>query len=212
MRRCVQHFHRVVSWHGEPHPRESQALSWQLATEMMVSPMLPANAPVLKALLLPTSLGITRAWETGVDVAEATSPRARARIKAGASQGESLEPAARKIFAAQVMRDASAVGGIVLINSDIELATSIGGSHLPSGTLMAAKSRPDVEWCSASCHDIVETGKGARFGVGLRALGPDSVHSRPRYLSRNGWNKFEIWFGTIPCRHSLLVECGLQSR
>ena len=51
------HFYRVVRWRGEPHPHERQALSWQYQHELNVSPILPANAPVLKALSLPTSLG-----------------------------------------------------------------------------------------------------------------------------------------------------------
>ncbi len=83
------HFHRVVRWGGEPRPRERQALSWQRGTEIVVSPMLPANAPVLKALSLPTSLGITRAWESGIDAAlSQLRTRARARTSVSAGQRE----------------------------------------------------------------------------------------------------------------------------
>ena len=186
------HFHRVVSWHGEPLPRERQALSWQLATETMVSPMLPANAPVLKALSLPTSLGITRAWESGVDVALRQLHVALERgLRLVQVREKSLDHSARKIFAAQVMRDASAVGGIVLINSDIELATSIGaGLHLPSGALMSAKSRPDVEWCSASCHDSVELEKARELGLDFVLLGPIRFTPGHGTSHEMGWNKF----------------------
>jgi 8-oxo-dGTP diphosphatase len=34
-------FFRVVSWKGEPHPREEQAIAWQRAGDAMLSPMLP---------------------------------------------------------------------------------------------------------------------------------------------------------------------------
>src|SRR5688572_7725528 len=60
------HFHRVVQWRGEPHPHEGQALAWQRNGFADVAPMLPANAPVLKALGLPLICAVTHAWETGV--------------------------------------------------------------------------------------------------------------------------------------------------
>src|SRR5215510_11486634 len=46
-------FFRVVSWKGEPHPREEQAIAWQKPGAATVAPMLPANAPVLASLMLP---------------------------------------------------------------------------------------------------------------------------------------------------------------
>jgi 8-oxo-dGTP diphosphatase len=47
------HFFRVTAWEGEPRPLEDQAISWQPVEAPDVSPMLPANAPVLAALALP---------------------------------------------------------------------------------------------------------------------------------------------------------------
>jgi 8-oxo-dGTP diphosphatase len=43
------------------------ALSWQQADAMDVGPMLPANGPILKALRLPRTMGITHAGEIGID-------------------------------------------------------------------------------------------------------------------------------------------------
>jgi 8-oxo-dGTP diphosphatase len=186
------HFHRVVRWRGEPHPHERQALSWQYGHELTVSPMLPANASVLKALSLPTSLGITCAWESGVELA-------LKRLRLALAQGlrlvqvreKNLDPAARKIFAAQVIQEVRDVGGIVVINSDVQLATILGaGLHLPSRELMAATSRPDVEWCSASCHDAAELEKTLDLGLDFALLGPVQATPSHSGAPELGWHKF----------------------
>lgn len=51
-------FFRVEAdeWSGEPEAREGQAWSWQRAGDFDVSPMLPANGPLLAALAVPTDL------------------------------------------------------------------------------------------------------------------------------------------------------------
>src|ERR1043166_8782709 len=54
-------FFRVVSWKGDPHPREEQAIAWHRAGDAMLSPMLPANAPVLASLALPVKSAIPEA-------------------------------------------------------------------------------------------------------------------------------------------------------
>jgi 8-oxo-dGTP diphosphatase len=61
------HFFRVVEWRGEMKDHVHAALKWQRAGALTVSPMLPANAPVLAALALPDTYGITHAQDIGVD-------------------------------------------------------------------------------------------------------------------------------------------------
>ena len=60
-------FFRVREWHGELRDHVHSALAWQRASAIAVSPMLPANAPVLAALALPQFYAITHAGEIGVD-------------------------------------------------------------------------------------------------------------------------------------------------
>jgi 8-oxo-dGTP diphosphatase len=186
------HFHRVVRWRGQPHPHERQALSWQYNHQLTVSPMLPANAPVLKALSLPTRLGITCAWESGVDPALNRLRQALARgLRLVQVREKYLDPAARKTFAAHVLQEVREVGGIVVINGDAQLATMLGaGLHLPSRDLMESKSRPDVVWCSASCHDAAELEKACDLKLDFVLLGP--VQATPSHSGAPvlGWNKF----------------------
>src|SRR4051812_15940013 len=58
-------FFRVLAWRGEPHPLEDQAIAWQALEAPSVSPMLPANAPVLASLTLPHEYAITDAGHRG---------------------------------------------------------------------------------------------------------------------------------------------------
>jgi 8-oxo-dGTP diphosphatase len=61
------HFFRVASWEGEPQPLEDQAIRWQMVGATDVSPMLPANAPVIAALALPAVMIISDVAAMGGD-------------------------------------------------------------------------------------------------------------------------------------------------
>src|ERR1035437_5811213 len=64
-------FFRVTEWSGELHPHEGQEFAWQAnppqppfikgESSCSVSPVLPANAPILRALELPTLYAISNA-------------------------------------------------------------------------------------------------------------------------------------------------------
>jgi 8-oxo-dGTP diphosphatase len=186
------HFHRVVRWRGDPLSHECQALSWQRNHELTVSPLLPANARVLKALSLPTRLGITCAWDAGVEPALSNLRRAIARgLRLVQVREGNLDPTARRDFATRVARAMREVGGVVVINDDIRLATELGvGLHLPSRELMAAQCRPGVEWCSASCHDAGQLERAHELGLDFVLLGP--VQATPSHVGAQelGWLKF----------------------
>ncbi len=70
------HFFRVTAWSGELHPHEGQQFSWQpplslaLSPEgargrVVVSPVLPANGPILRSLSLPDLYAISNVAELG---------------------------------------------------------------------------------------------------------------------------------------------------
>ena len=186
------HFLRVTQWQGEPHPREGQLLCWQNHSGPTVSPMLPANAPVLKALRLPTYMGVTRAWEIGVDAALA---ELRLALKKGLRlvqiRERSLPAPARKEFAARAVDALHGVGGIAIINGDAPLASALAvGLHVTSSELMILGSRPDVEWCGASCHNAKELARARDLYLDYALLGP--VHPTPSHPGAPplGWVAF----------------------
>jgi len=89
------HFHRVTAWRGEPRALEHQAIAWQRPEAVKLSPMLPANGPVLRAPLSELS----RSEDAGAPEGRGTledAERARTLV-AGQSRGAlstiAVEPA-----------------------------------------------------------------------------------------------------------------------
>ena len=186
-------FHRVVQWGGEPRPREGQQLSWQHAHAVSVSPVLPANAPILKALKLPLVCAITRAWQIGEAQALAALDLALARGTRLVQIREHALDARQKIrFATEVTRRVHKANGIALLNGGIELAMEINadGVHLTAEALGSATRRPDCEWCGASCHDADQLEQARRLGVDFALLGPVAPTPTHPDAVVLGWEKF----------------------
>jgi 8-oxo-dGTP diphosphatase len=187
-------FFRVLRWEGEPSSREAQALSWQRRGAISVSPLLPANAPVLRALSLPPVLAITDAWNRA-------EPAQLERLEAALGQGlrmvmvrEKQMPRRRlRAFTAEVLLRCNRVGALVLVNGDEALARASGadGVHLTSAQLLLCARRPHLAWCGASCHDQHDLARAAALGLDYVVLGPvleTPSHARAQPL---GWKSFE---------------------
>ena len=187
------HFFRVTEWHGELRPRENQALSWQFANEVNVTPVLPANAPILRALLLPSIYAITHVEEIGVDTSIV-------KLTHALEQGLRLIQIREKNMASdelcalsqEVVMLAHSYDAQVLINSDIALSNQVGadGVHLTSSQLMALSKRPETNWCGASCHNAEELFYAEELGVDFVVLGPVLPTLTHPGMSSLGWRKF----------------------
>ena len=195
------HFFEVPAWKGEIRDHVHAALSWQRADAMTVEPMLPANGPILKALRLPRTMGITHAGEIGVaaqlarlDTALAGGLRLVQIREAGLAADE------RTAFAEAVVLRCRAVGALVVVNDDMELArrTKADGLHLPACRLAELDERPDCEWVGASCHNRAELEKAAALGLDYALLGnvkPTLSHPERAPL---GWEAFAGMIGQLP--------------
>jgi 8-oxo-dGTP diphosphatase len=186
-------FFRVRAWRGEPHGREDQQLAWQRVSAISVAPLLPANAPVLRALQLPYEYAITHAGEIGV---EQQLKRLAQRLEQGLRLIQVREkgmPAPElERFAAAVIALARARGARVLLNSDIELAQRLGadGVHLASAQLAQLECRPALDWCAASCHNAGELVRAAELGVDFAVLGPVQATLTHADSTPIGWEGF----------------------
>ena len=186
-------FFRVRAWRGEMHGREAQQFAWQRVTDMSVAPLLPANAPVLRALELPFEYAITRATQIGTDE---QLQRLRAALARGLRLIQVREkgmPAGElRAFAAAVVASAHACGASVLINSDPGLAQDLGadGVHLTSAQLHALRRRPAVEWCAASCHSAEDIARAADLGLDFAVLGPVNATPTHADAAALGWDGF----------------------
>lgn len=189
------HFFRIRQWQGNPWGRENQRLTWQSPQKTSVSPMLPANAPVLRALSLPPVYAITQASQIGI---AASLQRIENALQHGVHliqiREKEMDNKALLAFSEKVIALAHDHDAQVLINSDRILFRQLGadGVHLTASQLMDLSERPDAEegWCGASCHNSEELYQAEVLGLDFVVLGPVlPTLSHPETASI-GWRKF----------------------
>ena len=173
------HFWRVTAWTGEigiTAPLEHSAVDWmECGKSATVSPILPANDPILKGLALPTRMAITMAESEGVE-------RQLERLEEALDNGLRLIqvrdkgwPQAQRLwFAETVCRLARVHGALVVINDDAEIARLVGadGLHLSSAALADCHERPPFNWVGASCHTAAEIARAGELNLDYALLGP----------------------------------------
>ena len=186
-------FFRVTAWSGDLHPHEGQQFSWQPPTRVLVHPILPANAPILRALELPTLYAISNAAELGVAPFLA---RLQARLDAGLRlvqlREKDLPRDELHILAQQVVAIAHARGAKVLLNGDVALAQEAGadGVQLTSVQLAELKERPAINWCGASCHNAEELRRAEALGCDFALLSPVLPTLSHPGAPHLGWDNF----------------------
>jgi 8-oxo-dGTP diphosphatase len=197
------HFFRVRGWRGELHGREAQAFSWQRIDAIDVSPLLPANGPILNALAIPETYGVT-------GFAASEQAQAFSVVDAALQRGLRLIQVRGKDWPADVFADyaraivarAHAAGARVLINGDAELAQRCGadGVHLTSLQLKNLTSRPSLPLVGASCHSAEELRCAEVAGADFAVMGPVLATPTHPDASLLGWAGFagEVAGNRIP--------------
>lgn len=193
-------FFRVTKWHGEPHPHEGQTFAWQSpgshdegAEQVKVSPMLPANTPVLRALELPPLYAISNVAELGE---EEFLSRLELALQAGLRlvqlREKHLSREALRRLAHRMLPSLRRYGAKLLVNADADLAREIDadGIQLTAAQLAALSERPAVEWCGASCHNTEELQRAVALGCDFALLGPVQPTRTHPGAAHLGWNKF----------------------
>jgi 8-oxo-dGTP diphosphatase len=178
-------FFRVLSWKNEPHPREGQAIAWQRLHEQMVSPMLPANAPVLASLALPVEYAVTDATRWG-------SAAMLEKLERGLEQGLKLlqvrEPGLGaedlQIFLEQALARARRYGCKVMVKSPHPGAD---GVHFTASQLMNLTERPKSMLAAASCHTREELERAMQLELDFAVVGPVKEKADAVAL---GWERF----------------------
>lgn len=200
-------FWRVTAWEGEievDRPLEHQAIAWlpmgdALHAEQHLSPILPANGSILKALALPTRCLITQAATRGV-FAETERLRMFIKKQGGGAllqvRERSLPVGERLAFLQRVLALTRPAGMPVVVNVDtpdeLALVTNSGadGVHLSSRFLAHCVSRPDFFWVGASCHQSSEVRKAGALGLDYALLGPVKVTLSHPATMPLGWEGF----------------------
>lgn len=187
-------FFRVTDWNGELHPHEGQQFSWQYFPEITVAPLLPANAPVLRALSLPPLYAISNIAELGE---EAFIARLQAQLQAGLRllqlREKNLSREEMRSLALRLLPVMRSVGAKLLLNADIGLAQEVGadGVQLTSNQLASLSQRPDVPWCGASCHNREELQRAELLGCDFALLSPVLPTDSHPGAAHLGWEQFQ---------------------
>ncbi len=194
-------FFRVTGWRGQPHPHEGQQFAWQPPAHARgphvrpeVSPMLPANAPVLRALELPALYGISNVRELGEQVF-------MVRLEAALQNGlrlvqlreKDMPRDAQRALAQRMLPLLRLHGARLIINGDIALAREIGadGVQLTAAQLAGLNARPEVAWCAASCHTAEELRRAEALGCDFALLSPVLPTLSHPGEPALGWQGFE---------------------
>ena len=188
------HIYRVLRWHGEPHGRESQRLSWEDPHAVGVAPLLPANHDILQALALPRVYAITQASKYGIPgFMERLRPALESGVRLIQVREPAMSPPELAQFARQVVSLAHRYGAQVLVNGDETVARDAGadGVHLQAAQLMQRNSRPDTRLLAASCHNHEELQHAADLDVDFVVLSPVlPTQSHPGEPTL-GWERFQ---------------------
>lgn len=189
-------FFRVFEWSGEPHPKEDQAIAWQRLDGAMAEPMLPANAPVLASLALPSEYAITQAAELGTALMLEKLER---RLASGLRMVQVREPSFSatqlQSFTAQVIGLAHRYRCKVLVKSPFPGADGI---HVTAAELMKLTKKPIGALAAASCHTREELERAMALELDFAVLGPvKASRGKDRPI---GWQAFAalVRGATIP--------------
>ena len=187
------HLYRVLRWHGEPHGREGQQVSWQDPGSISVAPLLPANHDIVEALNLPQVYAITQASRFGND---GFMQRLRTALEKGVRllqvREHDMTPEQLAQFTRQVVTLARQYNAQVLVNGDEGIACLSGadGVHWQARQLMQYRARPNNRLVGASCHNREELVHAAELGVDFVVLSPVLPTRSHPGAPTLGWERF----------------------
>jgi len=193
------HFFRVSRWDGEPRPLEDQDIRWQRSGAPDVSPMLPANAPVLAALALPEVMVVSNASAVGIDAwvhqLENRAPAERLLVQL---REKGMDRLKLQHLLSRTLARVEPWGSRVVVNSDCGAFPQCGGVHLTSRELMAARSRPPAALVGASCHFSEELAHAAKLGLDYVVVGPVKATASHPGAVPLGWEAIEALISGQP--------------
>jgi 8-oxo-dGTP diphosphatase len=186
-------FFRVTRWDGEAHPKEGQALAWQVPGTPLLEPMLPANSPVIASLALPAEYAISAAQQLGeTEFLKRLDARLRQGLKLVQVREKQLSRDALREFARKVCIASHSHGAKVLLNADAVLAREVGadGVHYASRELARLSEHPAGLLAGGSCHDTAELEQAMKLGLDLVVLGPVKATASHPGAAGLGWERF----------------------
>jgi 8-oxo-dGTP diphosphatase len=188
------HFYFVTQWLGTPQPLEGQTLAWQLPNQLTVSPILPANEPIIKALALPNVYAISNVSELG-EAAFLTALKQQLDdgLQLLQVREKHLSDLELKTLCQKIKALCAPYSIQLLLNTNTTLAAELGfnGVHLTSHQLENSKKRPlKFSLVSASCHTLEDLEKAALLQLDFVVLSPVLKTASHPTTEPLGWNTF----------------------
>ncbi len=190
------HFYFVTQWQGDLTPCEGQKLSWQSASHLTASPVLPANVPIIHALALSPIYAITDVAEMGeATFLAALEWQLKQGLKLIQIREKQLNRADLIRLVAKIQHLAKSHSAKILLNGDIALAKELGvdGAHLNSEMLMNCHLKPSGLIVAASCHNAAELAHAEKLGLDFVVLSPVKTTKSHENATPLGWKLFEQW-------------------
>jgi 8-oxo-dGTP diphosphatase len=187
------HFYFVQEWRGDPVPLEGQTLAWQHPQQLNVSPILPANAPIMRALSLPSIYAISNVAEIGESAfLNALKTRLDEGLQLLQLRENQFSEDALKSLSERILAICAPYTTKVLLNGSPENATQLGmhGVHLNRHRLMQTQQRPHNEIVAASCHNALELQQAKHLNLDFAVLSPVLPTQSHPEAQGIGWDQF----------------------
>ena len=207
------HFFIVTAWDGEPFGQEKQRISWQNPAKLNVAPMLPANAPILNALELPSVYAISNYHELGEEV---FFERLKLALQNGLMMIQIRENQLAQedlvLLIERIAEVAAPFEAKLMLNSTPEFIDhlrqdavesndentagvfkklGLAGLHISRHALMQMQQKPADVICGASCHNEEELNQAVKLGLDYVTLSPvKNTLSHPKCVFL-GWEAFQ---------------------
>lgn len=194
-RQVLLDVHRVSSFAGEPHGRESQPLAWIHPDDMEPGDFPAADRPIITALRLPSLYLITGEDPRDPDLfIDRLSSALERGVRLVQLRAHTLSDTDYEGLAEDVLRICERFGSRLLLNRDPAFACNMPchGMHLTGKRLAGLSERPldDKHLVGASCHDGEDLKQAARLGLDYALLSP--VHATASHPDAQplGWDGF----------------------
>ena len=188
----ILHFYKVTQWSGNIEAKEEQKISWVLPDNNVVSPILPANDLIFKAISLPDIYAITNAYEYSGNFLNKVEQQLNNGLGLIQIREKAISKNAFIELTKEIIQMAGNFDAKVMINSDINLAYKLNadGVHLNSSLLHRLSEIPKDLIVSASCHSARDIEKAMTMDVSFVVLSPvQKTQSHPN-STPIGWDSF----------------------
>ncbi|HEY0905857.1 MAG TPA: Nudix family hydrolase [Methylophilus sp.] len=187
------HFFFVTEWQGSLHPHEGQQFAWQHPQKLNVSPVLPANAPIMHALSLPEVYAISNVAEMGKSAfLQALKKQLDHGLQLLQIREAALSHDDLASLSQEILQMCAAYDCRCLLNGSPEQAQQLGyhGVHLNSQRLMALTQKPADLLVGASCHTMEQLQQAQTLQLDFALLSPVLPTQSHPEATGLGWEKF----------------------